>query len=141
MAVIIWPTNLPQRLLREGYSETAADPRMISQMSTGPDKIRRRTSSAPMPVQGAMHLDTWQKARLERFWIEETSDGSLPFVFPAQTRDGEYLLTEDGDIVLTGDGDPIIVTALWYCTFDRQPIQFTPVGVRFQASIYLKVMP
>ena len=138
----IWPTDLPQRVLRDGYSEGMPDGRLRSAMEGGPPKVRRRFSSAARPVQAAIKVTTSGKGRLENFWLEETLGGSLPFHFPRPGIDGEFILT-DGVVPLLGpDGLPIRSAAWWLVLFGEQPPVFTPVqGVYWRAAFTLSVLP
>lgn len=140
MAVPIWPAELPQRVLRAGYSETFRDGVLRSKSDSGVGKVRRRYSSAALPVQAMISLYYSQKARLERFWDEDTGGGALPFIMPDQTHDGLPLLDSGGVPVLDGAGVPILVTANWLVRFSAAP-QITPRGPIFSASLQLTVLP
>lgn len=84
MAVDTWPASptLPQRLLAETYSEGFADGRLVSQMETGPAKVRRRSSAMPRPIKGEMIMTAAQVASLRTFFNTTLIGGSLPFNFP-----------------------------------------------------------
>jgi hypothetical protein len=141
MAVPPWPAELPQRVLRDGYSEKLRDGRLFSRTQSGPGKVRRRYSSAVLPVSASLIIDEAQKARFERFWIEETAYGSLPFIMPDQTHDGLPLLDGGGLPVLDGGGLPILVTANWLVRFAQDAPQITPWGLQFMVSFPLEVLP
>ncbi len=47
--ILYWPSDLPQRVLADSFSETLADGRLRTAMETGHAKSRRRFSSAPKP--------------------------------------------------------------------------------------------
>jgi hypothetical protein len=140
MAVPVWPSELPQRVLRDGYSEKMRDGRMFSRTS-GPGKVRRRFSSAVLPVSASIVVTYAQKARFERFWTEETAEGSLPFIMPDQTHDGLPLLDGGGLPVLDGGGLPVLITANWLARFAQETPQITPWGLQFMASFQLDVLP
>jgi hypothetical protein len=142
MAIPVWPSELPQRFLVDGYSEKLRDGRLLSKTSAGPGKARRRFSSAVLPVSASIRLDYASKARFERFWYEDTEGGVLPFSIPDQTHDGLPLLDEDGNVVLAGlTGQPILVTANWLAMFAQEAPTLTPYGLEFRASFTLNVMP
>jgi hypothetical protein len=142
MAIPVWPLELPQRVLTDGYSEKARDGRMFSRTSAAPGKVRRRYSSAVLPVAAAIIVTYEQKSRLERFIDEEIAGGVLPFTMPDQTHDGLPLLDGDGDPVLDGDGIPILITANWLARFSENGLpQYTPWGIQFMASFQLDVLP
>jgi len=140
MAVAVWPSELPQRVLRAGYSETLRDGLLRSKSDSGVGKVRRRYSSAALPVQATISLYYNQKARLERFWNEDTGGGALPFIIPDQTHDGLPMLDGDGLPILDGGGLPILVTANWLVLFAAPP-QIVPRGPIFSASLQLSVLP
>lgn len=142
MAVPSWPAELPQRVLIDGYSEKVRDGRLFSRTQSGPGKVRRRYSSAVLPVSASIIVDYANKSRLERFWSEETIQGSLPFIMPDQTHDGLPLLDGGGLPILDGGGLPVLVTANWLARFsENNGPQFTPWGLQFMAAFQLDVLP
>ncbi len=70
-ALIVWPAELPQRVLASGYSESLGDGRLRTQMETGPMKVRRRFSAVARPIAASFRVSPDGKARIERFWWEE----------------------------------------------------------------------
>jgi hypothetical protein len=142
MAVPVWPSELPQRVLVDGYSEKSRDGRMFSRTSSGPGKLRRRYSSAVLPVTATIIVSYGQKSRLERFVDEETFGGSLPFTMPDQTHDGLPLLSGGGLPLFGDDGLPILITANWLARFSEGGLpQYAPWGLQFMASFQLDVLP
>lgn len=138
----VWPADLPQRLLQDGYSYGFADGRLKTPMEAGPAKMRRRFSSAPRPVAGQFYGSEDDIARLERFWNEETAGGSLPFLIPDQNRDALRLATDDGLQLLDDQGRPLINTAWWLVMFGDSPPQKAVVsGLIHKASFTLVVLP
>jgi hypothetical protein len=141
MAIPVWPSELSQHVIVDGYSEKSRDGRMFSR-TAGPGKVRRRYSSAVLPVTATIILSYAQKSRLERFVDEETAGGSLPFTMPDQTHDGLPLLDGGGDPVLDGSGNPILITANWLARFSENGLpQYSPWGIQFMASFQLDVLP
>lgn len=142
MAIVVWPSELPQRFLVDGYSEKLRDGRILTKTSAGPGKARRRFSSAVIPVSATLHLTLTNKARFERFWTEETDDGTIPFLIDDQTRDLVPLVTSGGSILLDVYGNPVLVAAKWLAMFGQDGPTITPVGgVQYRASFTLNVMP
>ncbi|SEP21333.1 hypothetical protein SAMN04487843_108203 [Methylobacterium sp. ap11] len=141
--MIVWPSELPQRVLASGYSETMGEGRLRTQMEAGPMKVRRRFSAVVRPVPASFRVSPDGKARLERFWREEIGGGSLPFLMPDQTHDGLPLLTDDSLQLLDDQGRPLINTAWWLVMAGDAPLSFTPLqrGMAFSASFPLVVMP
>jgi hypothetical protein len=142
MTVPIWPSDLPQKFLANGYSEKLRDGRIFVRTGTGPGKARRRFSSAVIPVNGSMYLRSDQKARFERFWNEDTNGGVLAFNIPDQTHDGFSILNDEGLFLTTDAGEPLIVTAKWLAMFAQEPPTFTTInGGYFSVSFGLSVLP
>lgn len=137
----VWPSELPQRVLRDGYSESLRDGRLFSRMSGGAPKVRRRFSSSTLPVSASIHVDYDQKSRLERFWNEETQGGSLPFIIPDQTHDGLALLDGSGNPILDGSGNPILISTNWLALFGEEAPKVTPWGIQFTVAFNLVVLP
>jgi len=140
MAVPVWPSQLPQRVLRDGYSETLRDGVLRSKTDSGVGKVRRKYSSAAMPVSATISLYYAQKVILERFWEDDVKNGSLPFSMPDQTHDGQPLLDENGDPVLDEFDDPVLISASWLVLFAAPPV-IVPRGPIFSASLQLSVLP
>lgn len=141
--MIVWPAELPQRVLASGYSEGLGDGRLRTQMETGPMKVRRRFSSVARPVAASFRVSPDGKARIERFWQEDIRGGSLPFRIPDQTHDGLPLLAGDGLMLLDDQGRPLFITAWWLVMAGDAPPSFTPLqrGLAYTASFPLMVMP
>lgn len=138
-----WPSDLPQRVLADSFSEGLADGRLRTAMETGHAKSRRRFSSAPKPVAAGFKISLDEKARLERFWLEEIAGGSLPFLIPDQTRDGVALLADGGLQLLDDQGRPLINTAWWLVLAGESPPAFTTRnrGISYTATFPMMVMP
>lgn len=142
MAVIIWPLELPQRFLRDGYSEKLPDGRVMSSPDTGPPKTRRRSKASRL-IQARIWLDTSMVARLDRFWEEETDGGRLSFVIPDQYSDGLPILTDASVGWLTSEGVPILIASNYLVLFAQQgaPDVINVGGAQFTASFSLIVLP
>lgn len=119
--MIIWPTDLPQSMLVEGFETNQRDGRLRSSTDIGPPKMRPRTSAAIKPVSGVIRCTQDQTARLERFWAEDTRGGILPFMIPAQVFNNAWLLTDDGSPLLTDDGEQILIEDWWLALFAEPP--------------------
>ena len=138
----VWPADLPQRLLQEGYSYGFADGRLKTAVESGPPKMRRRFSVSPRPVTGQFLGSENDMARLERFWLEETGGGALPFLMPDQTRDALPLVTEGGVQLLDDQGSPLINTAWWLVMFgDTPPQKQVASGAIYRISLTFTVLP
>ncbi|CAN2532527.1 hypothetical+protein [Methylocapsa aurea] len=141
MALIYWPPELPQHVLQDGYSQGMRDGRMFSKMDRGPPKSRRRSSASAIKVQAKILVSVSTLARFDRFWNDETQEGSLPFVMPDQIYNGATLADGFGDDLLTDGGDSLVITRMWLVKFDEQSPQKTPWGALFYASFSLLIYP
>jgi len=63
-----WPSALPQTPLLAGFDQQEKDTAIRSSMSYGPDKVRRRTTTAIYTVQASIMLDTSEIPTLETFY-------------------------------------------------------------------------
>ena len=95
-----WPTELPQVPLQSGFSQVRKDNNIRSQMSYGPDKVRRRTTVAISPVTAAIELledelyilDDFYEANSSIVWIwkdfqqPSTTDANYRFMAPPTYR-------------------------------------------------------
>ncbi|MFG1267632.1 hypothetical protein V5F40_06680 [Xanthobacter sp. DSM 14520] len=142
MSIPVWPADLPQRVLVDGFSAGVADGRIRQKMDAGPPKMRRRTSAAVRPVRARVRLDRDGVARLNRFWEEDTAGGVLPFWFPDPLLDGLPLLTGAGVPLLTDGGEPLLITSWWLVQFGEDGIAVdAPSRVAFSASFGLDILP
>lgn len=142
MTIAVWPADLPQKLITDGYSYSFADGRLKTAMDAGPPKMRRRFSSAVRPAAGQFYGSADDMARLERFWMEETGGGALPFVLPDQNSDGLGLQADDGTQLLDDHGQPLINTASWLALFGETPPQRQVVsGLIWKAAFTLTILP
>lgn len=140
MTLVSWPSELPQRVLRDGYGETSPGGLMRSSMQTGPQKTRPRTSRNARPVACMIRVGYPLAARFDRFWAEELNGGARPFVLPNQRADGLPLLTRNDSQITRADGAPILVSAHWLVQFADAP-RLQTAGVLFTISFTLDVLP
>ncbi len=75
-----WPVDLPFFQSSRGARREVEPDVIRTQMSKGPAKVRRRSSSAPMPRQGRMSQITMaQLETFELFFREDLGEGVLSF--------------------------------------------------------------
>ena len=76
-----WPGTLPTfaEFLHDSYRETAPDNVIRTQMSIGPDKIRKRGTAAPTICQGIMYMTTAQVATFRTFYDSTINYGADEF--------------------------------------------------------------
>jgi hypothetical protein len=142
MTIPVWPSDLPDRFLQDGYSESFPDGRLRTPTDAGPGKVRKRFRRAVRPVSAQMLLTVDQLVILNRFWDEDTGGGSLVFAVPAQTLDGLPLAGPDGVLLVSPDDTTILVSSWWLARFgDNAPV-VTPVsGSLYRVGFPLTVMP
>jgi hypothetical protein len=78
----LWPESLPQQFDKEGYQDSFADNRLMTNPELGPSLIRSRYSSMSRKLGGVMKMNKSQLNTLRNFWKVSTLDGKLPFNFP-----------------------------------------------------------
>lgn len=91
MPVATWPATLPQAPLLEGYSRGEGKAVLRTDMDAGPDKLRRRSTGVPAPLQYAVAASTAQLAIFRAFWRDDLQQGALPYYLP-DPEDGEETL-------------------------------------------------
>lgn len=74
-----WPTELPQSPLRGGFSYSAPNNLIRSDMETGPAKVRRRSTAKPYTAQVTYIMSNEQASVFEEFAITTLAGGSICF--------------------------------------------------------------
>jgi len=139
MTIATWPVDLP-RPNRQGYQAQYQDPRLKRAADAGPPGYRRRFSSVSRNVQLVIDASRAQKAVFDTFFHAQ-GFGTAMFWMPDPTTDGWPMLTAEGQPVQTAEGTPVLLSAQWLCLFgDAMPTE-TVIGVRFQISFSVSVMP
>ena len=75
----VWPLALPQRPLRNGYSDSAPNNLLRSDMETGPAKVRRRGNARPHNAQVTYIMSNEQAEVFEEFATVTLAEGSIAF--------------------------------------------------------------
>ncbi|MBX4884046.1 hypothetical protein HJA90_10670 [Rhizobium bangladeshense] len=117
MTVPSWPATLPQAFLKDGYSEEEADNLLASNVSVGPAKVRRRTTSDVYPITGSMMMSEAQRQIFRSFVQADTKDRAIAFTFP-DPHGGSALLVRM-----------------------RQPPSYAAIGISWRVQIALEVLP
>lgn len=79
MANVAWPAGLPQYVLVSGYTETAPNNTIRTEMAAGPAKLRRRSTAAVRTISCQLRLSYAQRDVLDGFYLTDTASGSVPF--------------------------------------------------------------
>ena len=74
-----WPSDLPQKPLVQGFSETAPTLAVRSPMDVGPAKVRRRATAGVTQLKCAFRLSAAQRASLLTFWETPLAGGALSY--------------------------------------------------------------
>ncbi|MBN8917733.1 MAG: hypothetical protein J0I31_19220 [Rhizobiales bacterium] len=137
----VWPSELPQRPLRDPYRRSLASGRQLTSADSGPPRSRRRYSRVARPASMAFIVTLNQLARFWRFHDEELDGGTLPFWIRDPVMNGVPVLTTDGAPILIG-GLPLLTSSWWLCILDQDPPSEASLGGgRFQLSVPMLVMP
>lgn len=83
---ILWPEDLPQSPLSDGFQETLPDNTLRSKMEQGPAKLRRRGTDASGKITMLFLLSAAQCTSLDIFYQNTLSGGSLRFCFKHPRR-------------------------------------------------------
>lgn len=140
MAVPVWPAELP-RPMRQGYGRADGEGRTRSRADAGPVRMRRRSSAVPQPLAMVFDFSVDELARFDRFFAEETAEGTLPFIMTDWTTDGHGLMTADGEALTDEAGNALVITARWLCQFGERLPERSVVGVRRRVQVTIEVLP
>jgi len=87
-----WPATLPQSFLTDGFGEESANNTIESDVSIGPKKVRRRSTSGVRKMSGALMMTTAQYATFRTFVSVTIKDGALTFTFPDPNEGADLLV-------------------------------------------------
>lgn len=79
MALNGWPSNLPQFVMEQGFSETLPSAKVESQMEAGPSKARPRYTTAPRIFTATVAMTPEQKEVFDAFYEDVLHFGTLEF--------------------------------------------------------------
>lgn len=113
MANPTWPGGLPQKQFLRITMRTP-DNTIRTRMDSGPDKIRRKGTTRPIPIDIPMLIDGDQRATFDIFYDTTLKAGSLPFDWEDPRDDAivEYRFLRSTTWVLT-DGDDTSTKRRW----------------------------
>jgi len=98
MAIAVWPADLPQEVLFDGYKERPAKVLLRTPMDAGPAKVRRRTTAGIRNIQFVVEMTRAQAVIFETWYRDILKDGSLAFewVHPRTQASCIYRFTDNG---------------------------------------------
>lgn len=140
MTLPSWPTELLRPLV-DGFQHAKQDNRIIARSERGPPRVRRGMSKATEAVSVAFYCSDDHKARFERFHVEETDVGALPFLVPSWIVDNHDLLTAEGLNLLDHEGTPLLIAGTWVCLFGQSAPSTVPMGLEWRVSFDLVILP
>lgn len=76
---LVWPVELPQDVLVEGYDEKFSLQTIRTQVDAGPAKVRRRTSAGVRLLSCSLDLTRAQVDLLDQFYHATLQGGALSF--------------------------------------------------------------
>lgn len=115
--MVNWPSTLPQALLRDGLVEQPGDALIASENSTGPAKLRPRSTAVSDTLVGSMLFTDAQKNEFKDFVKNSISRRAKPFNFPNPD----------------GGADLLVRLQTGYA--------FTLVGLKWKVTLEFEVLP
>lgn len=141
MSVPLWPSELPQHVLVDGFALAARDGRLRVKTDAGPGKLRLATAAAVMPVQAEAFLVADQAARWQRWHDDELGGGVRVFWMRDLVYDGLVLADEDGVPLAGEDGVLLTHTAWWLVQLGERTQLVARPGLKFHLQLDLEVLP
>lgn len=139
MALPAWPEELDPPM-RAGYTILRTEARRRSKVEQGPHRQGRRLSAVSVPVAMTLDVSRDERARFDRFYDEEVSEGSLPFLIKDPTTHDLPILI--GGVQLLDHLDRIITIAAWQLArFGESLPEVTVIGIRYRIRFSIEVMP
>lgn len=88
-----WPATLPSTFLLDGFTESAPDNVIASEMETGPPKTRRRASASIRRISAQLVMTSCQVGIHDTFFTDTLYDGAEAFdhVDPRTTAAASFL--------------------------------------------------
>ena len=102
-----WPGSLPDYLLQDGFSKTYADNTIITEMSVGPPKTRRRSTAGITPIRGRQVHTAAQLAIFTTFYETTLSFGATAFnwIDPITQATASFKFASPPMVTPTGGAD------------------------------------
>lgn len=120
MAIPRWPTTLPLRPLKAGFSEQYPNNLLRSDSEAGVTKVRRKGAAKPWLLTVPLSLTATQRQILISFVKDTLFDGALRFAFSHPVTDADVEVR-----IVPGDG----------------LFEISPAGLKYVTTIKLEVLP
>ncbi len=88
--MVTWPVTLPVSPLLDGFVETVPETVIRSQMDSGPDKVRNRTTAGVRLFSMSFIMSKTETALFDDFYLNDLNGGAVSFDF-THPRTGETL--------------------------------------------------
>lgn len=135
-----WPSELPDPV-GDGWKIRPEDARRRAPGDQGPPRSRRGVSRPVTAIRATFVFDIHEQARFERFFIEDTAEGALPFLMPDFKRSGEYITSLDRTILTDASGNPLVAIVTPLCMIGDQLPAYDPIGTEWQVTVDIVVLP
>jgi len=140
--MLIWPPELPQRFLVDGYAERPPNLDRETGVELGVALAGRRATRGVRPVSGNMAMLSWQMERLDRFYTDEAKGRANIFRFPRPRLHDDYWFDKQGNIVTDARGEPILISSHLYVRFTKEPnYPGRANGVWWTVGLTLEALP
>ena len=140
MTLPVWPTDLIEPL-GDNWKLVRGDARRRGRGDQGPPRMRRGISKAVDQVQMSLMVTHNERARFERFYVEETGEGALPFLMPDWSRNGDHLTMADGTFLTDASGNRLTMSVTRACLFGDQLPSYAAVGTHWQLGLVVVYLP
>ncbi|MEP2437591.1 MAG: hypothetical protein ABJH93_11905, partial [Roseibium sp.] len=126
----------------QGWKLLRGESRRRAQGDQGPPRMRRGISKAVDQMQMTLLLTHNERARFERFYREETSEGALPFLMPDWSRNGDLLTMADGTVLTDASGNRLTMSVIVPCLFSTDQLpSYAAIGAHWQLAFVITVLP
>ncbi len=116
---VTWPNTLPQCFLADSLALEQPQNVILSEMSIGPEKARRRSTSGVRSMSGTLSMTASEYVVFVDFVSSTILDGVRPFLFPQQEPPF---------------GSAILVRL-------KPPYKVSRVGNRWRVSLEMQILP
>lgn len=142
MSIPSYPAELPPPL-RADYAEQSGEGRILFRPDAGPSRPGNRFASVVDLIPFSTRLKRWQLEVFDRFYLDETKRGSLPFTMPAPFIDGYEMLDENLEVLLDENFEPLLYPETMLVMFAEQglPARSSIQADAFNVSFRLSRLP
>jgi hypothetical protein len=140
MVLAVWPEEFNPPI-RNSFALSEGEGRLRTQAESGPVRQRSKFSSVSQPVSLTFSFTRNELARFDRFYFDEIARGALPFLMPDFSANGFPLMSIDGEMLTDDEDNVLTITSYWLVQLGQELPERRNIGVRWQVSFTLDVMP